>query len=263
MSETRRFFAPRGWLGVGHGPRYLQLQRRIAEAIDIGLFRAGDPLPAEREIANLTGTSRVTVRRAIEHLVQAGRIVQRQGSGSFVQAAQVAPMDPPGSCKALGRLASLGEELALRGIAATVSVLEAGIVVPHPEVVSGLGLSPKDRAARILRLRFGDGDVIGLEETFVPADILPKPKKAGRALYDALEAKGYRPMRAIQRVSAVRLGKKDARHLEQGKGAAALEIRRTGYLPTGRPVEVTRAIYLAGRFDTVSELVADPGARVA
>ena len=259
MSDIGTFFAPDDWLGAGRGPRYLQLQRRIALAIESGLIGPGDPLPAEREIASLTGTSRVTVRRAVEALVREGRIVQRQGSGSYVRAriGAGAPSVEPSSMGS-GRLASLGEDLALRGVAATTKTLDATLAVPVPDVTVALGLSPGEKVARILRLRLGDGDVIGLEESHLPADVLPKPKKAARGLYAALEATGNRPVRAIQRASAASLGKKDARHLEQRKGTAVLEIHRTGYLASGRPVEITRAVFLAGRFDIVAEL--RPGA---
>ena len=66
------------------GPLYLRLTRTIGEAIDAGALGPGESLPPERELASLTGLSRVTVRKAVQTLVEAGRLVQRRGSGTFV-----------------------------------------------------------------------------------------------------------------------------------------------------------------------------------
>ena len=76
-------FSPEGFAN-GAGPLYLQLQRRIADAMARGVLAPGSSLPAERDIAAMTGLSRVTVRKAIEALVAQGMLVQRRGSGTFV-----------------------------------------------------------------------------------------------------------------------------------------------------------------------------------
>ena len=77
------FLKPEGWFGREAGPRYVQLRRRLEEGIENGLLPPNSSLPPEREIAELTDLSRVTVRKAIHELVQNGIIVQRQGSGLF------------------------------------------------------------------------------------------------------------------------------------------------------------------------------------
>lgn len=247
-SET--VFAPDG-LGDGPGPRYLALRRRIETAMAAGRLLPGDPLPPEREIARLTGTSRVTVRKAIEDLVLTGRVVQRRGSGSFVGSAEAQAVSGPGG--AVARLASLGEELALRGIAATAEVTAAGLFAPSPGEIEALGLSPAEQVLRIERLRRAGGTPIGIERTILPPGILPRPKKAA-ALYAALGEAGHRPVRAVQRIGAAALTKKDAKALGVAKGAAALALRRAGYLASGRVVEITEALYLAGTLDIVAEL---------
>ena len=71
------FLRPEGWLGKGSGPRYVQLRRRIEAAIEQGILAPNSSLPPEREIAELTDLSRVTVRKAIHELVECGTDVQR------------------------------------------------------------------------------------------------------------------------------------------------------------------------------------------
>jgi len=86
MSVTE-FLRPENWRSEASGPRYVQLRRRLEQGIASGLLAADAPLPPEREIASLTGLSRVTVRKAIQELVRKGAVIQRQGSGSFVTGA--------------------------------------------------------------------------------------------------------------------------------------------------------------------------------
>ena len=54
--------------------------RRVLE----GVLEPGASLPSEREMAVLTGTSRVTVRRAYEQLEESGVITRKRGSGTRV-----------------------------------------------------------------------------------------------------------------------------------------------------------------------------------
>ena len=73
------FLKPDNWLMPASGPRYLQLRRRLDDAINSGLLLPETPLPSEREIASLTDLSRVTVRKAIAALAEDGAVVQRHG----------------------------------------------------------------------------------------------------------------------------------------------------------------------------------------
>ena len=54
-------FSPEGFGDPGAGPLYLQLHRRIADAIASGRLRPGDSLPPEREMAALTIITEATV----------------------------------------------------------------------------------------------------------------------------------------------------------------------------------------------------------
>jgi GntR family transcriptional regulator len=248
------FLTPGDWLGTGRGPRYILLRRRLAEAIEQGVLAPGEPLPSEREAARITGTSRVTVRKAIEDLARAGRVVQVQGSGSFVADKDGAAPGTAPSGNATGRLASISEDFALRGVATTVETLDVGIFPATPDDIAALGLSPEAQVIRLVRLRSAGGTPIGIEATTLPADVLKKPEKVGASLYAALEKGGFRPARAIQRVAAAGLSKKDAKQLGVKKGDPALAVRRVGYLAGGRAVEVTEALYLADRYDMIAEL---------
>jgi GntR family transcriptional regulator, transcriptional repressor for pyruvate dehydrogenase complex len=59
---------------------------RLGSAIKMGLYEPGDQLPSEREIAQLMGISRATVREAIRLLVEQGILTVKRGrsGGTFV-----------------------------------------------------------------------------------------------------------------------------------------------------------------------------------
>ena len=73
------YLDPGQWLNPAHGPLYVQLRKRIEAGIASGFLAPDMPLPPEREIATLTGLSRVTVRKAMAELAERGLILQRRG----------------------------------------------------------------------------------------------------------------------------------------------------------------------------------------
>lgn len=242
------FLRPREWLDDATGPRYVRLRKRIEESIDSGLLAESAPLPAEREIASLSGLSRVTVRRAMQDLVDRGIIVQRQGSGSFVSDGT------PKVEQSLSRLTSFTEDMVRRGLSSSSEWLGRGIHMPSPEEVMVLALSSGESVSRVERLRRANDTPMAIERASLPTDILPNPLLVETSLYKVLEADGNRPVRALQRISAINLGEEDADLLGVEPGAAGLRIMRTSYLPDRRVVEFTRSIYRGDAYDFVAEL---------
>lgn len=242
------FLTSADWLDGGSGPRYVRLRKRIEEGIETGLLAESAPLPAEREIAALTGLSRVTVRRAMQDLVDRGIIVQRQGSGSFVSDGT------PKVEQSLSRLTSFTEDMVRRGLDSTSEWLGRGLHMPSPEEVMALALSSGESVARIERLRRANGKPMAIERASLPPDILPNPLLVETSLYKVLEEDGNRPVRALQRISAINLGEDDAELLGVEPGTAGLRIVRTSYLPNRRVVEFTRSIYRGDAYDFVAEL---------
>jgi GntR family transcriptional regulator len=230
------------------GPLYLQLTRRIAEAIAAGRLAPGDGLPPEREMAALTGLSRVTVRKAVQALVQTGQLVQRRGSGTFV-APRVERVE-----QALSLLTSFSEDMERRGKSVRSVWLARAVHAPSPEEMMALGLTAHDRVARLERVRLADEVPLAIERASLSTAILPDPTAVGASLYAVLAERGLRPVRAVQRISAANLGVRDAELLEVPPGAAGLRIERISYLRSGRVVEFTRSLYRGDAYDFAAEL---------
>jgi GntR family transcriptional regulator len=244
---TGALFSP-GAFAEDAGPLYLQLKGRIAAAIESGELKAGQSLPAERELASLTGLSRVTVRKAVQALVEAGRLVQRRGSGTFV-APRVEKVE-----QALSLLTSFSEDMARRGKRVSSVWLSRAVHAPSPAEVMALGLTAHDRVARLERVRLADGVPLAIERASLSTAILPDPEAVEGSLYAVLAERGLRPVRAVQRISAANLGAADAALLEVPPGAATLRIERISYLPSGRVVEFVRSLYRGDAYDFAAEL---------
>lgn len=239
------------------GPLYLQLKRWIEDAVRSGLVRPGDALPSERDLAARVDMSRVTVRKAVQNLVQEGLLIQRHGSGTYV-----APQ-PHRVEQSLSQLTSFAEDMARRGMAVRSAWLERGLYPASPEETVALGLSAGEPVARVARLRISSDQPLAIERASLASSILPDPESVGTSLYSHLERSGYRPVRAIQRIRAISLGKDDATLLQVPAGAASLSIERTSYLATGRVVEYTRSIYRGDTYDFVAELRLGDGRTLA
>jgi GntR family transcriptional regulator len=242
------FLRPEDWLIDSGGPRYVQLRRRLEQGIGSGVLPPNSSLPPERELADITDLSRVTVRKAIQELVREGLVEQRQGSGTFVRE-PIARVE-----QSLSRLSSFTEDMANRGMETTSKWLERGIFAPTEREASVLGLGDLDEVARIYRLREAGGRPMALERASLPIDILPNPLEVKTSLYKVLEQTGVRPVRAVQKISAINLAAREAQLLGVVEGAAGLSIERTSYLESGRAAELTRSLYRGDAYDFVAEL---------
>ncbi len=248
MTGIVEFLEPQKWLRANGGPRYVQLRKRLSEGVEQGILEAGTPLPPEREIATITDLSRVTVRKAIHALAEDGTIVQKQGSGSFVA------FDTPKIEQSLSRLTSFSEDMSRRGMVSSSVWLERGIMMPSPEEVLALALSPDASVARISRLRMADDKPMAIERASLSTEMLPNPLLVETSLYEVLGKAGLRPVRALQKISAINLQADNAALLDVEHGMAGLRIERTSYLADGRIVEFTQSIYRGDAYNFVAEL---------
>jgi GntR family transcriptional regulator len=196
----------------------------------------------------MTDLSRVTVRKAIQELAEKGLIEQRQGSGSFVRESETRVE------QSLSHLTSFTEDMKRRGLDTTSTWLERGIFMPSPEEMLSLGLRSGESVARISRIREAGGRPMALERAALPLDVLPNPLDVTTSLYAVLEARGLRPVRAVQKISAINLPAKDADLLSVAEGTAGLSIERSSYLVSGRMIEFTRSLYRGDAYDFVAEL---------
>lgn len=226
-------------------PLYQQLQRALRDAIEKRVLDADDALPAERELAEDFGVSRITVRKAIDGLVGEGLLVRQHGSGTFVR---------PRVEKNFSKLTSFSEDMRARGRTPRSVWLHRGAGTVTPEEALALRLSPGTPVYRFHRIRYADDAPMAIEYATVVASCLESEDAVDTSLYEALERNGNRPVRALQRLRAVLLTAEQAERLGAKERDAGLLVERLGFLADRRAVEFSQSYYRGDTYDFVAEL---------
>ena len=142
-------------------PLYQRLRDEIAHQIARNVWRSGEPIPTEAELAASHGVAVGTVRKAIDLLVADGLVERQQGRGTFVRR--------PRFDRSLFRFfRHLGPD----GLQAVPEGRILGRETrPAPGAVrDALGLGARAEAIRLRRVRLLDGRPILSEEIWLPAD---------------------------------------------------------------------------------------------
>jgi len=168
-------------------PLYLQLARKLGDAIHDNRWAAGEALPSERVLSEALGVSRITARKAIELLVEQGLIRRARGAGSFITPRVEDP---------LSRLTGFTKKMQQRGFRPDSVWLERDIRAANRDELVHLGLSPGAAVASLRRLRRADGIVMAVEHSALPAAVVPDPHAIGVSLYSYLEQRGAAVVRS-------------------------------------------------------------------
>lgn len=226
-------------------PLYRQVQAAIRDAINARVLKPNDALPPERELAELFAVSRITVRKAIGELVNEGVLDTHHGSGNFVRSKVE---------KNFAQLTSFTEEMASRGMTASSRWIGRSEGKVRPEEALTLRASPGTAVYRFSRLRLADDAPMSIEKTTILADCLPSVDAVEHSLYAALSKTGNRPVRALQRLSALILNDQQAELLGAKAGDAGLLVERVGFNRKGVAIEFSQSWYRGDTYDFVAEL---------
>lgn len=226
-------------------PLYMQLARSLREHISSGGIDPGSALPSERDLSEMAGLSRVTVRKGIEQLIDEGVLIRRQGSGTFV----ARRIEAPGA-----KLSSFSDDTRSRGEAPSVVWIYRSYAQPTEEEAAALDVSPSALVARLGRVRLAGGEPLAIEHAVIPAVFMPDLDSLGDSLYQALESHGFRPTSGTQRVRASLATPTEAGILSVEQNSEVLRIDRRTRIPDGRIVEFTRSVYRGDRYEFVTEL---------
>lgn len=234
----------------GRVPRYHWIAETLRERIRGGELQAGVRLDNQRHLAKSFGVTLMTLRQALELLEREHLITRRHGLGTFVAAPSI-DYDILQLRRFAGDLQAKGEHVATR-------LLGTRFAVPDRRSADALGGGPRARVLAVERLRLVDGHPMSLQRSFLPArigDDVVRADLAHTPLHQVLEFKlGIVIERASETVSAVRLGRSEARELGCRAGAPAFESERVSYDAGGAPVVFDRVFIPGDRFRITREL---------
>ncbi len=226
-------------------PLYLQIRNSLLQAIRDGILRPNQRVPSERELSEIIGVSRMTVRQALQSLISEGVLYTVPGKGTFVSCG-------PKIEQNLQRLSGFTEEVRAQGFTPGSRVLSVERVVAGEREAEALGIQPGTALIRIARQRLVDGVPVALEKAYLEADRFPGLEEIDweeHSLYKVLQSRyNVTLVRAKQFIEAQEANRHVAELLGIEKGKPVLAMERVTYAAGNEPVEYVRSFYRADRF---------------
>lgn len=235
-------------------PLYIQIQAELLRQIHTGAIKFGASLPSEEELSAAFSVSRMTVRQAIRALKDQGYADSHKGLGTFVTEPKVE--------RDAARLRGFSESIRQLGLKPTSRVLEQGTIPATAELAHRLQVAPGTPLICIERLRYVNGQVVGLEESMLVQAQYPGLDRIdfGRhSLFEVLSRRfSIRMGVANEIIEAQPASTKQARLLEVAPRTSLLVITRNLFSTEGKPIEAARSYYRGDRYRAVLEVRSAP-----
>ena len=225
--------------------KYRRTMDLILRLIDEDGLQPGDRLPPEPALAQITGVSMITLRRAMGELVAQGVLQRVQGKGTFVARGRL-----------LSRVAQPGP---LRAgfvdddVHVTSQVVRFGRIPCPIRAARFLGLQPADQCWEVLRTRSAGTIPSLLDLAIVPMTLAPLLSRAdleGQAsLYSLLDARyGLQDSRDEQVLSVVMPLNEERALLGLADGGRLVAVEGVSFTPANLPFAYFRLLFDADRF---------------
>jgi GntR family transcriptional regulator len=213
-------------------PLYAKVREQLVERIRSGVWKPGQLIPSEFEIAAEFGVSQGTARKAIGALATERLVMRQQGRGTFVVEHTPAHV----LFRFFNMFDAAGELISPDSRQATCTVAPAD----GPEQMA-LHLAPGADVIRIGRIRTRDGIPFICETIRLPQELFPDLAQIDplpNTLYDLFQKTyGILLVRTEDRLSATAADAATAHALNLPAGAPLLQIDRRAFGLDDRPIE--------------------------
>jgi GntR family transcriptional regulator len=231
-------------------PRYHRIAEALRDRIHGGRLMPGTRLDNQRALAKSFGVTLMTLRQALEVLEREHLIARRHGLGTFVAA--------PSIDYEILKWRRFAGDLSAQGEHVTTRLLGGRVARADHRVTDALGLPVRARVAQLERLRLVDGHPMSLQRSFLSIAVGEEVLKADLGttpLRQVLEYKlGITIERARESVSAVRLGRREARELGCRAGVPAFQSERVSFDAAATPIVFDRVFIPGDRFRITRDL---------
>lgn len=212
-------------------PLYVQLMEELETSIRNGVYKPGDKIMTEAEMAKEYGVSLITVRKAVGSLMEKGLVVRKQGKGTFVT--------KPKYSRNMKKLQSFTEMCEQMGVKPGAQVLENRLIMADKKVADRLGIEPGSNVVYISRLRLADGEPVQVEKSYFPlkyAFLLEEDLNNG-SMFECLKEKaGAKVANSEKMIELCRATAEEAALMDVKKGDYLLFVKSTAYDENGEPM---------------------------
>ncbi len=235
---------------IAAAPLYSQISESLLECIESGALAPGDRLPPERELSQMLGVNRLTLRRALRMLEQQGLLTRLQGKGTYVAEPKIE--------REAGRLVSFTRGMSRRGYSVGTRLVSVEQRPVEASLARELKLPASAPVYSIVRLKTLNQEPVLIERYTIPVRRFPGLDRfdlEARSIYDILQAEySVTIQRARQSLEPVGADEFDASLLGIAEGAPLMLERRLSFDQDGDPVEYGRDLYRGDRFRFVTEM---------
>ena len=232
-------------------PLYQQIKTLLLENLKAAIWKPGEPIPSEMELAARFGVSQGTVRKAIDALTTENLLIRRQGKGTFVATHHEA--------RAQFRFLRLVPDQGVPHYPEN-RILEVKSVKAPSDVASALGLRSGSATIFLRRVQSFAGVPTILDELWLPGTIFKgltyERLVAYRGpMYGLFETEFATHMiRATEKIRAVCADRMTAELLEVKIGAPLMSVERVSFTFGDKPVELRRGLYSTSAHHYQNEL---------
>ena len=226
--------------GPAFSPLYQQIKGLITRELQAGVWKPGEAIPSELDLAARFKVSQGTVRKAIDELSADNLLVRRQGKGTFV----ATHAEQQIQYRFLRLMPDDGSD---RGMARRL--LDCRRTRAPADVARMLACKSGDAVVQLRRLLIAGDKPVVLDEIWLPGALF-KGLTAERLadykgpMYGMFEAEfGVRMIRAEEKIRALLADDASAALLGVAPGFPLLGVERLSFTYGDKPVELRRGLY--------------------
>ncbi len=226
--------------GPAFSPLYQQIKGLITRELQAGVWKPGEAIPSELDLAARFKVSQGTVRKAIDELAAENLLVRRQGKGTFV----ATHAEQHVQYRFLRLMPDDGAAMDMER-----RLVDCQRVRAPATVARALDCRSGDAVVQMRRLLLVGGKPVVFDEIWLPGTLF-KGLTAERLaeykgpMYGMFEAEfGVRMIRAEEKIRAVAADAASVEMLGIALGTPLLSVERLSFTYGDKPVELRRGFY--------------------
>ena len=228
---------------AGSMPLYSQIKQIILNDIKNGVYRLNETIPTEKQLQEIFGVSRMTIRLAIDALVAEGYVVKERSKGPRVIY--------PKMTESLNEVTNFSQEMRNKGIQYNIHSVEVTIVKAGEDIANALQIEEGVNVLRLHRVYYVNQEPLCSITSYLPAALnLSVDENVYRSsLYEYLEReKGIRITSVYEDIEVGYAHAPISSELQVAEHTALLLRTRTSLDQSGKPVEYVRSYYRAEKY---------------